>query len=452
MRPRRTPPWGQCLPPFGGLRWLASLSSQSRTSSLLSGTSKWASPGRLGASHLAAPLPLTSPAVPFPPVPSGPASSGAPFAAPPSAKRPKLSSLVDVTAEAELQKLPPTLIQEAYAKYATSRGGLPRQDMEPSDEQLSAIHQLVTAGDPPYVDFSIFGPHGRRMLKRLTFVSQTLDFASGEWKRQELPGPPDFNAWWRSWKVLRTALLLLEISPPEPLDLYGEHIRTLTETFGQHCWSIIYMADVRMRSEEFERTLRRYTLNHESLLATTGSGLANFDPRHPWGYVFLQSVHSANHHATAYWSTEVEKKCLLLMCRLKSEAELLHDGTIAASGSSARTPYSLGSAPPPGKGSKRNTPGGSKTPSGRGRTRAGGGPRSVPRTAAAPQPVQSGTICRNFNSGTCTRSPCGFAHRCAICNKPGHPAWDCYSASPAQKDQYPHKGKSKGKGKQRKAS
>ena len=87
-------------------------------------------------------------------------------------------------------------------------------------------------------------------MKPLTFVSQTLDFTSGEWKRQE-PGPPDFNARWRSWKVLRTALLLLEISAPEPLDLYGEHIRTPTETFGQHRWSIIYMADVRMRSEEF---------------------------------------------------------------------------------------------------------------------------------------------------------------------------------------------------------
>ena len=96
----------------------------------------------------------------------------------------------------------------------------------------------------------------------------------------------------------------------------------------------------------------------------------------------------------------------------------------------------------------------SRTPSGWGQTRTGGGPRSAPRPPPAPQSGQSGTVCKNYNAGTCTRSPCpnGFAHRCAICNKSGHPAWDCYSASPAQKDQYPHKGKSKGKGKQRKAS
>ena len=48
------------------------------------------------------------------------------------------------------------------------------------------------------------------MVKRLTFVSQTLDLVSGEWKRQELLGPPDFAAWWRSRRVLRTALLLLQ--------------------------------------------------------------------------------------------------------------------------------------------------------------------------------------------------------------------------------------------------
>ncbi|MFM7981646.1 MAG: hypothetical protein ACKPKO_20245, partial [Candidatus Fonsibacter sp.] len=67
-----------------------------------------------------------------------------------------------------------------YSNYALTRRDLPHQDIEPTDEQLSAIHQLVTAGDAPYVDFSIFGRHGRRMLKRLTFASRTLDPSTGE--------------------------------------------------------------------------------------------------------------------------------------------------------------------------------------------------------------------------------------------------------------------------------
>ncbi|MFM7983857.1 MAG: hypothetical protein ACKPKO_31485, partial [Candidatus Fonsibacter sp.] len=83
--------------------------------------------------------------------------------------------MVDATAEAELQKLPATFIQGCYANYALTRGDLPHQDIEPTDEQLSAIHQLVSAGDAPYVDFKICCPHGRRMLKRWFFAAQTLD-------------------------------------------------------------------------------------------------------------------------------------------------------------------------------------------------------------------------------------------------------------------------------------
>eukprot|EP00969_Alexandrium_andersonii_P173378 7664441-Alexandrium_andersonii.AAC.1 len=48
-------------------------------------------------------------------------------------------------------------------------------------------------------------------------------------------------------------MLLLEQCNPEPLDLYGEYIRVLHETYGSECWCLIYQADVRMRSEEFER-------------------------------------------------------------------------------------------------------------------------------------------------------------------------------------------------------
>eukprot|EP00969_Alexandrium_andersonii_P289954 12816434-Alexandrium_andersonii.AAC.1 len=52
-------------------------------------------------------------------------------------------------------------------------------------------------------------------------------------------------------------MLLLEQCSPEPLDLYGEHIRSLVETYGADAWYLVYQADVRMRSEEFERIWRR---------------------------------------------------------------------------------------------------------------------------------------------------------------------------------------------------
>eukprot|EP00974_Lingulodinium_polyedra_P044995 4316357-Lingulodinium_polyedra.AAC.1 len=73
--------------------------------------------------------------------------------------------------------------------------------------------------------------------------------ATGEWRRQELPGPSDFPSWWKSWMVLRTTFLLLKAVSPEPLDLYGEWIRSLHEAYGRECWWLIAQADIHMRSE-----------------------------------------------------------------------------------------------------------------------------------------------------------------------------------------------------------
>ena len=73
----------------------------------------------------------------------------------------------------------------------------------------------------------------------------------------ELPGPPDFDTWWKSWLVLRCALLLLKAVKAERLELYSELIRTLFNQYGVQCWFLIYQAGARMRSEVFERIRRR---------------------------------------------------------------------------------------------------------------------------------------------------------------------------------------------------
>ena len=78
---------------------------------------------------LACTLVVMPPVVPFPPAPSGLTSSGVLFRHHRLQRGQSFVSLVDVTAEAELQKLPPTHIQDACAKYATTRGDLPHQDI-----------------------------------------------------------------------------------------------------------------------------------------------------------------------------------------------------------------------------------------------------------------------------------------------------------------------------------
>ena len=137
---------------------------------------------RLRAQSVTGILSLTAPS-------PAPAGGGANTGLAPASKKVKLSSLVDPTAEAELVPLTPVVLRDMFAKYEQERGGPPGVEVEPTAEQLSAIKQLTDAGAPPYVDFALFGPHGRRFLKKLTYVETLFQVSSGTWVRRELPGP-----------------------------------------------------------------------------------------------------------------------------------------------------------------------------------------------------------------------------------------------------------------------
>eukprot|EP00969_Alexandrium_andersonii_P281064 12426987-Alexandrium_andersonii.AAC.1 len=45
------------------------------------------------------------------------------------------------------------------------------EEIKPTREQLSAVDQLLRSGSPPYVDFSQFGPHGKRAERKLSHVA-----------------------------------------------------------------------------------------------------------------------------------------------------------------------------------------------------------------------------------------------------------------------------------------
>ena len=104
-------------------------------------------------------------------------------------------------------------------------GKSPSVDHEPTMEQLSAVNELILSDSVPYVDFSIFGPYNRRFLKRTSVTSHKFNPATGEWKKADLPGPASYEDWLRCWMVFRTALLILDILPVEPLVASAELIR-----------------------------------------------------------------------------------------------------------------------------------------------------------------------------------------------------------------------------------
>jgi hypothetical protein len=325
----------------------------------------------------------------------------------PPTKKVKLSSLVDSSAEADLVNLEGAEVRRMFSDYKSTRGDFPHQDMEPSEEQLSAVAQLLQTGQSPYVDFSLFGPHGKRALRKLSLVSFAFQADTGGWKRVELPGPPDFATWWRAWLVLKTTLLLLQAVASERLDHYGEHIRRLVDLYGPDAWFIVYQADVRFRSEELERLRRSAQIGYETQ-SPEDRARTGFNPDLPWDWAFGAGISDVGR---AFWDTEVHRPAVLFLARLKTRPETTTDGTTVLSGQAVPTPASEARG--------HNSP---KSQKGKKKRGKGASPKAAPAKASGParDNRDKGTeICNNYLRGNC-RDPCPFGRIHQSSSSGGH--------------------------------
>eukprot|EP00971_Amphidinium_carterae_P287046 5698148-Amphidinium_carterae.1 len=75
--------------------------------------------------------------------------------------------------------------------------------------------------------------------------------------KHEVLGPQNFNAWEASFKVLRTALIELDVVKPSHLGQYRDLIWRFVQRYQPAVWPLIYQADVRARREQLERIRRR---------------------------------------------------------------------------------------------------------------------------------------------------------------------------------------------------
>ena len=121
--------------------------------------------------------------------------------------------------DSELARLPQAKVREKFTSYVKLRAAEPSEDIEPTLEQVSAVHQIITADLVPFADFALVDPHGKRLLHKLTSLNRTLT-PDGSWQPKQPPGLLSFEHWWASFRVYRTALLLLDVPPPQILDNY----------------------------------------------------------------------------------------------------------------------------------------------------------------------------------------------------------------------------------------
>ena len=354
----------------------------------------------------AASIPIALVGTPFPP--AGSAGAPAPPTSPATTRKLKLSSVVDPTLDAEILQLDPAEVTKMYTDYKAKFGDRPSPD-EPTADQLAGLSQLIKAKAVPYVEFSIWGAHGLRALRKSVFTSYMLNASSGEWSKKEAPGPPDLIAWERAFKTFRCAMLLLEAADPERLDAYMDFVKNLHGQFGAEAWGILYRAEVRMRSEFFERIRR-------SLTETPQYG---FSEAAPWSAVFAAAIREGE-----FWAKEVTTPATLLLARNRT---LPPDRDESSSPDRKRR---RSSPRPPAKQQK-------------GRKKYTGEDKSQWDSSQSIYALNRKgiQICQKFNKGTCgngkAQSKCtnNRSHQCNLCLGP-HAATACKK----KKKEWPQEG------------
>eukprot|EP00435_Cladocopium_sp_Y103_P052243 s2443_g16.t1 len=329
----------------------------------------------------------------------------------------KLSSVVSQVDDSEILVAEEKEILKCYGRYEQvfGTGERPAKDCEPTAEQLSSLIHLIGAGQPPYVDFSVFGPFGHRMMKRIKLSGYNIE-RDGTLKMVELYGPNNLGAWLQSYNVLLTCLVMVDAVDLGHLQKYKSHIERMAERYGPRVWSVIYQADVRCRLEQMERLKRKLKSEHDQ--ATSSGGTTDYDDKRPWNMVWARAVSDEG-----FWREEVVEPCMLILTKITSPGEVL-DGDAK-----------VASAPASSSGQREVTPAPARMTAEKAIR-----PRNANRTGRVHN-IQDGkythnrtgyAICAGYNSGQCTASTQGIwcsqqwdtVHQCDRCLG-AHPSSRC---------------------------
>ena len=358
---------------------------------------------------------------------AAPAVQGSVAGASPIGSGIKMGSILDDSMDRPVTMLKQEDINVMYADYEKFYGNYPSIEDDPSDVQLSAVASLIADGMIPYTDFSLFGPHNKRLQKKLAFVHQEYSPVHGTWRKQQLAGPPSYAVWWKCYKVLRTVFRLLKAVKMERIDAYADLILKFSEAYGEQCWFIIYQADVAMRSERMSRFKRTCQIHYDSL-ATQAEKAAyakkHYDPALPWDGIYFMASDEENSATQAFWNAEVRDKCMMFKTQVQGRDQIMDDGTQFPT---LRIPAPLGEQrrPQEGDGQGRGKPVRPNKPNKR--------RRQAENRAAAGGWVPPGTVQMLALEDAPRPPPPGKANpdakiKCHKCGKLGHKQADCYSA------------------------
>jgi hypothetical protein len=209
----------------------------------------------------------------------------------------KGSHVIDQGLDMEFEMLQAEVLLDARQQYVLQQGDAPVERDEVTDQQLSCLYGKIQLRLAPFVDMGVWGPYGDRLARAMKFMSQ--EFRDGKWSNVELQGASHMHAWDESWRIFRTAAIMLGLATPSTLDRYSLEFR---ERVREHpnCWHIAAQADIRCRSEFWTLELRKQEAFHAAQ-----PQLSAFNAAQPWNSVIKASAVN-----TEFWHKEFDKLAL----------------------------------------------------------------------------------------------------------------------------------------------
>ncbi len=372
-------------------------------------------------------------------------AKGAPSVPPSSLRKIKMNQVLDQADEAEINPLGASTLDAMHRTLYNLKGGPTLPEHEPSDDQMCALRtRVLDLQLSPYADFALFTPFHLRHLKNLKFANHVLQ-PDGTFKTVEVPGPPNFDSWYASWRVFESTLLMLTtvdaagnacpVVSPASLDAYRESFRLLVSQYPE-CWHLCVTTEDRCRAEHFPRLkrdgLRRF---HQGLEP-------EFKVHAPWDWVFRHAAEDVN-----YWNRYVKEPALVFLAtggRRGHKVDLTGPSTDRTGGNSGgggfETPVKRRKSThdklkqlraelaetksSPSQGSQQApSPPPSTKGGGKGAKKGKGGKRG--KEAQFHVDRDGNEICYNYNNGSCKRvCPAGRMHVCQICLG-NHPRTQC---------------------------
>ena len=158
----------------------------------------------------------------------------------------KLNQVIDQGCDLEVEQLPHTELTKLRQRYVVVEGDAPTEKEEVTDAQLTCLRAKLEHGMSPFVDMGVWGAYGDRLARAMKFTSQL--WKDGQWKPVEIPGASSLLAWEESWRIFRTASLMLNLATAATLDRYAAAFKARVHEYP-NVWHLAAQADIRCRSE-----------------------------------------------------------------------------------------------------------------------------------------------------------------------------------------------------------